>query len=36
MHAVGEVEEPEKTENPEVPKETEDEAPDPAPIPGRM
>jgi uncharacterized Zn finger protein (UPF0148 family) len=36
MHAVGEVEEQEKTENPEVPKETQDEAPDPAPIPGRM
>ena len=34
MHALGDADEPEKDENPEVPKE--DEVRDPAPIPGRM
>ena len=34
MHAMSETDNPEKEENPEVPKE--DEVPDPAPINGRM
>ncbi len=36
MHALGDTEGPEVKETPEVQKEEEQEAPDPAPIPGRM
>lgn len=35
MHALGDVEGQEQKENPEIQRE-EEEAPDPAPIPGRM